>query len=156
MILALTTRLFFDASCLFTAADSPRGGSAYLLSVCIRGFLQPVVSIDVLVEAERNLVDKRPPDAFHRYRRLAAETPFVIPPSLAMEEIVKYEPVFFEDAHVVAAALAGRCEFLITLDHRLQQRVEQANLGVTALSPGEFLQTVLPEHPEYARIRQEG
>jgi hypothetical protein len=77
----------------------------------------------------------------------------VFAPSLGKEEVVRHEATFFEDAHVVAAALAGHCELLITLDRRLQRRIEQADLGVTALSPREFLQTVLPEHPEYARIR---
>jgi hypothetical protein len=109
-----------------------------------------------LIEAERNIVEKRAADAFCRYRQLVAITPFILLPSPTEEAVAPHQAVFFEDAHVVAAALAGRCEFLITLDRRLQRRVEQANLGVTALSPGEFLQTVLPEHPEYARIRQEG
>jgi predicted nucleic acid-binding protein len=152
MILTLATRLFFDASCLFPAAASPAGGSAFLVSVCARGYLQAVVSLDVLIEAERNIVEKLSPDAFHRYRQMVAETPFVMLPSPPEEAVARHAANFFEDAHVVASAVAGGCEFLITLDRRLQRRVEHAALGITALSPGEFIQTVLPEHPEYARV----
>ena len=154
MTLARTTLLLFDASCLFAAAASPDGGSSYALLVCGRGYLQAVVSPDILIEAERNIVEKRPGDAF-RYRQLVATTPFIVVPSPTEAAVAPHEHAFFEDAHVVAAALAGRCDFLITLDRRLQRRVEQANLAVTALSPRAFLQTVLPDHPEYARIRQE-
>ena len=156
MTLTLTTRLFFDASCLFTAGDSPEGGSAYLLSVCTRGYLQAAVSPDVLIEAERNIVEKRSDDAFHRYRRLIAVTPFMVLPSPTEEAVARYDAIFFEDAHGVASALAGLCEFLITLDRHLQRRVEQSGLEIMALSPKTFLQTVLPDHPAYARIRQEG
>jgi hypothetical protein len=110
MILTLTTRLFFDASCLFPAASSPAGGSAFLLSVCARGYLQAVVSVDVLIEAERNIVEKLTVDAFQRYRQIVAETPFVLLPSPMEEAVAPHEAVFFEDAHVVASALAGRCD----------------------------------------------
>ena len=44
-----TTQLFFDATCLFAAAHSPSGGSAYLVLVCSHGFLQAVVSPEILV-----------------------------------------------------------------------------------------------------------
>ena len=111
MTLTLTTRLFFDASCLFTAGDSPEGGSAYLLSVCARGYLQAAVSPDVLIEAERNIVEKRSADAFYRFRHLVAVTPFMVLSSPTEEVVVRYEAIFFEDAHVVASALAGQCGF---------------------------------------------
>src|SRR5687768_1891175 len=115
MAIDYTTLLFFDASCLFTAADSPRGGSAYLLSVCSRDYLQAVVSPDVLVEAERNILDKLGADAFSRYRRLIASIPFHVfsPPPETL--VRRYEGAFFEDAHVVASALASHAQFLITL-----------------------------------------
>lgn len=156
MVVGPATPLFFDASCLFTAADSPEGGSAYLLDVCTRGYLRAVVSPDVLVEAERNILDKLDAEAFSRYRHLLASTPFhlVSPPS---EPVVRrYERAFFEDAHVVAAALASQAQFLITLDQALERRVKQAGVAVMAISPKAFLQTVLPHHRDFAKIRQQG
>jgi hypothetical protein len=43
MVIDRDTLLFFDASCLLAAAGSSTGGSAFLLSVCIRGFLKAAV-----------------------------------------------------------------------------------------------------------------
>jgi hypothetical protein len=70
MTLTPTTLLFFDASCLFAASASSQGGSAYLLSVCARGYLQVAVSLDVLMETERNILEKLSTEAFSRYEGL--------------------------------------------------------------------------------------
>lgn len=154
MAVGRTTPLFFDASCLFTAADSPQGGSAFILSVCARGYLRAVVSPDILVEAERNILEKLPTEAFHRYRHLLASTPLLLVSSPSESLVRHYESIFLEDAHVVASALASQSEFLITLDEPLERRVTQAQLPIIALSPGEFLQTVFTSHPEFGQIRQ--
>ena len=65
----------------------------------------------------------------------------------------QYEAVFLEDAHVIAAALGSQATYLITLDQRFERRVRAAALPIMALSPREFLQVVLPAHPDYAAIR---
>ena len=112
MTLTPSTRLFFDASCLFTAADSPEwwiGVSCHRLHP---GYLQAVVSPGVLIEAERNIVDKRSVDVFRRYRQLVSATPFMLVPSPAEEAVHRFEAAFLEDAHVLASALAGQAEFL--------------------------------------------
>jgi hypothetical protein len=153
MPLDRATLVFFDASSLFLAANTPTGGSAFLIEVCSRGYLQAVVSPDVLLEAERNIVEKGRPDAFRRYRDLVAATPFLVT-SAPPEHIVRqYETVFIEDAHVIAAALGSRSAYLITVDRRFEGRVRASGLSIVALSPGEFLQTALPNHPDYAQIR---
>jgi predicted nucleic acid-binding protein len=149
MVVDPTTPLLFDASCLFTAADSPQGGSAYLLDVCARGYLRAVVSPDVLVEAERNILDKLDAGAFSRYRHLLASTPLHLVSSPSESVVRRYESAFFEDAHVVAAALASQARFLVTLDQALERRVRRTGLAVVATSPKEFLQTVFPQHPRF-------
>ena len=153
MPLDRTTLVFFDASSLFLAANTPTGGSAFLIEACSRGYLQAVVSPDVLLEAERNIVEKGRPGAFLRYRNLVASTPFLVT-SAPPEHIVRqYEAVFVEDAHVIAAALGSRSTHLITVDQRFERRVRASGLPITALAPKEFLQTILPDHPDYAEIR---
>ena len=153
MPLDRTSLVFFDASSLFLAANTPLGGSAFLLEICSRGYLRAVVSPDVLLEAERNIVDKGRPGAFRRYRELVASTSFLVT-SAPPEHVVRaYEAVFVEDAHVIAAALGSQSAFLITVDQRFERRVRASGLSITALSPREFLQAVLPDHPDYAEIR---
>jgi hypothetical protein len=64
------------------------------------------------------------------------------------------QPVLAEkDAHVLAAALSVQAPFLITLDQRLAAAINQANLPIRALSPGEFITTELPTHPAYPVMR---
>lgn len=153
MTLERDTRVFFDASCLFTAADSPTGGSAFLLSVCQRGFLQAVASLAVLLEAENNILDKRPQAVFIRYRQLLAQTPFLIISAPSAHDIAAYHHIFLEDDHVIAAAIASQAPFLLTLDKRLERRIAPASLPISALAPKEFIQNVLPTHRDYQRIR---
>jgi predicted nucleic acid-binding protein len=124
--------------------------------VCARGYLRAVVSPDVLIEAERNILDKLPADALARYRELVASTPFLVVSASSATAIGRYGQTFLEDAHVVASALASGSDYLLTLDRRLERRVNQASLSIIALSPKAFLQTVFPEHPEHEQARRHG
>jgi hypothetical protein len=153
MPLDRTTLVFFDASSLFLAANTPLGGSAFLISVCARGYLRAVVSPDVLLEAERNIVEKGRPGAFRRYRELIISTPFLVVSAPKEHVVRQYEAVFVEDAHVIAAALDSQSAFLITVDQRFERRVRASTPLVLAISPREFLQTILPDHPDYIEIR---
>ena len=153
MPLDRATLVFFDASSLFLAANTTTGGSAFLIEICSRGYLQAVVSPDVLLEAERNILEKGRPDAFGRYRALVASTPFLVTSPPPEHVVRRYEAVFFEDAHVVAAALGSRSAYLVTVDRPFERRVRESALPVTATSPREFILTVLPKHPDYAEIR---
>lgn len=154
MTINRTTTIFFDAASLFAASHSPSGGSAYLILVCQYGYLHAIVSPDVLQETERNLLQKSTPAAFLRFRQLIADTPLRLISSPAEPLVRLYAPAFFEDGHVVAAALSSNAEYLITLDQPFARRMQAASLPIVTLSPGEFLQAVLPTHSEYERIRR--
>src|SRR5215213_6846620 len=156
MPLARTTLLFFDAASLVAASGSPKGGSGYLVSVCRRGYLQAVVSPDVLIETERNVLENFEASAFREYRHIVASTSFLIISTPPEEIVSQYTAQFFEDDHVIASALASHSEFLITLDQRFENRVKASGLPIRAMSPGEFLQIVFPTHPEHDEIRQQG
>jgi hypothetical protein len=153
MPLDRTTLVFFDASSLFLAANSPLGGSAFLIEVCARGYLRAVVSPDVLLEAERNIVGKGRSGAFGRYRELAASTPFLVAPAPPEHVIRRYIAIFVEDAHVIAAAIDSQSDYLVTVDQRFERRIQASGLPIVALSPRDFLQTLLPDHPDYVEIR---
>jgi predicted nucleic acid-binding protein len=153
MPLAKTTLLFFDAASLVAASGSPKGGSGYLISVCRRGYLQAVVSPDVLLETERNVLENFEVSALREYRDIVASTNFLVISTPPEAIISQYTAQFFEDDHVIASALASNSEFLITLDQRFEIRVKASGLPIRAMSPGEFLQTVFPTHPEHDKIR---
>jgi predicted nucleic acid-binding protein len=124
------TLLFFDASCLIAAAGSPTGGSGFLLSLCVRSLLRGAVSQAVLLEAERNIQGKLGAEALERYHRLLVLTPLALLPLPPHGELVRCAGLVGEkDAHVLAAALAARAPFLVTLDRLLAERINQAELG---------------------------
>jgi hypothetical protein len=101
----------------------------------------------------RDFRPHRWPGAFRGFRELVASTPFLVV-SAPTEQVVRaYTAAFVEDAQVIAAAVGSHAAYCITVDQRLERRVRASALSITAPSPREFLQVVLPDHPDYAEIR---
>jgi predicted nucleic acid-binding protein len=154
MVIDQTTLLFFDSSCLIAAAGSPTGGSSLLLAICARGFLRGAVSHAVLAEAEGNILTNLKPPALTRYRREILAIPYVFAPVPSAPERETVAPITGEkDAHVAASAVSVGAHFLLSLDKRLARRINESELSIRALSPGEFITTKLPTHPAYRSIR---
>jgi len=59
------------------------------------------------------------------------------------------EKVNRKDVHVLAAALVVKAPYLLSLDKGLIVEVNQANLGIQAIAPGDFIKEILPSHVEY-------
>ena len=146
--------LFFDAACLIAAAGSDSGGSGFLLQLCQRGLLRAAVSPIVLWEAESNIATKLPPPAMAGFRRLIMATPFVVVPPPPAAEIRHFQSLVNpKGAHVVAAAMAANAPYLLSLDQPFLREVEAASLMLRGLTPGAFITTILPEHPDAAHLR---
>ncbi len=149
-----TTRVLFDASCLIAAAASPTAGSGFLWSLVERQLLRAVVSQAILIEAEPNLARKFTPAMLVRHRaQLVAGAPELSAIPRLDVSPRRYPSVNAKDEHVVAAALASRIAFILTLDRPLEAEINEARLGVLALSPGDFITTHLPSHPSFATLR---
>jgi predicted nucleic acid-binding protein len=146
--------LFFDSSCLIAAAGSPSGGSGFLLSLCARGFLKAAVSQPVLLEAQNNIQAKLGDEAIKRFQNFLAIVPFSLAALPEKTEFTRLEKMINKkDVHVVAATLEIRAPFLLALDKGLVLEVNKANLGIQALSPGDFIKTILPNHIDYKSAR---
>ena len=146
MRIGRTTALFFDASCLIAAAGSPAGGSGFLLSLCARRLLRPVIPLVVLLEAERNIQEKRGPLVLRAYHSLLLSVPFTVAP-------VPPTPTPAPWRQVVAAALASEVPYLLILDQNLIAELAKADLPFQALTPGAFIKEVLIHHPDYSAAR---
>jgi predicted nucleic acid-binding protein len=106
------------------------------------------------MEAERNVSRQLGSAAVDTYHAQLAATLLTVVPIPSTQPGSLYASIVGnKDGHVLAAALAGQADFLLTLDKRLAARVTQANLSVRALSPGDFITSVLPEHDDYRAIR---
>lgn len=144
------TLVFFDSSCLIAAAGSPSGGSGFLLSLCARGYLKAAVSQPVLLEAQRNIQAKLGDEAIKRYHNLLAVVPFSLASLPDKTKLKRLEKMINKkDVHVVSAALEIHAPFLLALDRGLILEVNKVNFGIRALSPGDFIKSVLPNHIDY-------
>jgi predicted nucleic acid-binding protein len=148
------TLIFFDASCLIAAAGSPLGGSGFLLSLCAHGWIKGVVSHLVLQEAEHNIETKLGERALSRYHSLLKLVPFLVAPIPPISRQPSWlQRVNAKDVHVVAAVSAVAAPYLLTLDRQLITQINQATLQLYALTPGDFIQKVLPTHLDYPELR---
>ncbi len=150
MTIDRSTILFFDASCLIAASGSPSGGSGFLLAICARGYLKAALSQPVLLEAQNNIQKKLGGDAVRRFYNLLAVVPFSLATLPGKAEFSRLEKlVNRKDVHVIGAALEVHAPFLITLDKSLVLETNRANLGIQALTPGDFIKNVLTQHMDY-------
>lgn len=141
-----TPRLFLDASVFVAAAGSPRGGSALILETSRQGLTRAVSSRLVLLEAERNIAKKlgdRPLLGF--YETLGLLELEIVPDPTPEEIEVLAGIIDAKDTHVLAAALKGEVEFLLTLDRRhfMTRKVLETGLSFEILTPGEFLRRLV-------------
>jgi len=135
-------RVFLDANVYFAGSASPAGGSALVLQLILKGRIEATASRLVLREAERNLRHKRPPKdlkAFHQFLKHAKLRVVPTPPETAWKPYEDF--IHPKDVPVLAAAVASKAAYLITLDRRhfLTKTVIERVPELTILTPGDFL-----------------
>jgi len=139
-------RVFLDANVYFAGSASPTGGSALILQLILKGRIEATASRLVLREAERNLRRKRPPKdlkAFHQFLKHAKLRVIRTPPETVWK---RYDSVIHpKDVPVLAAAVASKAAYLITLDRRhfLTKTVIEKVPELTILTPGDFLRELV-------------
>lgn len=136
------TAVFLDANVLFAAVASPTGGSATVLELCRRRVVQGVVSRLVLREAERNIRKKLPSAALKSFHRTLQAIPFRVVPPPSEGEVLTYQSAVPEkDAPVLAAAIASKAVFLVTLDRKafMTEKVRSSKFQIRAVVPGEVI-----------------
>jgi len=147
--LADKARVFIDASVYVAAAHSPTGGSSLLLEVLsAHPSYGGVASRLVLLEAERNIQAKFGEADLARFYKLLADLDPEMVPTPPADSLGAASALVGEgDAHVLAAAVAANCAFLVTLDRAafLTERVLNAGLPLRPLTPGDFLKEVLSQ-----------
>lgn len=117
-------KILLDSSVLFTAVNSPTGGSAKLFTLQkIKLYTSPLI----LTEVERNVRKKLSSYKLDRFFMLA-EKLTVIETNLHQKDIKKAEKVIAKkDAPILADAKNSGVDILITLDKKdfIQSRVEK-------------------------------
>ena len=140
------TRVFLDASVLFSASYSSRGASREIIRRGIWGELTVVVSRYVLEEVRRSLEAKaaRAVDAYEEFVSLLS--PEITPDAshAELKEAASY--VNLKDAPVVAAAVRAEVEYLVTLErrHLMRDSVVGRRSGLNIVTPEQLL-TILKD-----------
>ncbi|GAB4261229.1 PIN domain-containing protein [Deferrisoma sp.] len=127
--------LFLDANVLFTAAHNPGGYSRALFSLAEAGFCALFTSAFAAEEARRNLLRKTPgrnPD----WNRLIPLVSLGPEPPPALLERLGGTGLPDKDLPILAAAVASRCDGLVTGDRRhFGPLLDREVHGVQVLTP---------------------
>jgi predicted nucleic acid-binding protein len=113
-----------------------------ILALCRHGFTKAVGSRLILLEAERNVREKLGEDALLRFYQEIAGLDLDLVETPTTQEIAAQSRIIdSKDAHVLAAALKGGTNALLTLDrkHFLTPKVLRAGLPFLIMTPGDYL-----------------
>lgn len=151
------TTLFFDASVLVAGAHSEEGGSALLLDACkLGGFTAQVTSL-VVLEANHVLERDFPLRSLARFYECLAQIDWELLPVPAGVTLQEYASMIDDkDLHVLAAAVEGKSEFLLTLDRKhiltAADAVEDADVSIRMLTPCDFIRQYYALHEAYSSL----
>ena len=134
-------KAFADASVIIASIISPTGGSRELLKRHSQGEIQLLVNLYVVLEAKRNLTQKSPHNVGNvdmLIDLLALE--LVDLEAQRVREVAEYTEM--KDAPVVAGAIMGKCQYLLTYDkqHLLDKPEIATQSGLIIATPGDLLQ----------------
>jgi predicted nucleic acid-binding protein len=136
-------RVFLDTSAILAGLNSPTGAAGVILAACFSGKLIPIISRQVIEEAERNIPLKFP-KLFPAWKSF-----LLIPPKLAPDPTLKevrkaYKILPTSDAPILAAAMKVKPDVLVTWNPRHFQRTKVLKAcPFPILLPGDFLNNYL-------------
>lgn len=136
-------RVFLDTSALLAGLNSPTGAAGIILAACFTKDLTPIISSQIIEEAERNIPFKFPK------LNSAWQSFLLIPPIIAPDPSLKdinqaHNILATSDAPILASALKVKPDVLITWDIKdfLREEVKRA-VPFPILLPGEFVKIYL-------------
>lgn len=136
-------RIFLDANVIFSAAHNRDGNGRALFLIAATGRITLVTSRYAIEEAARNIALKYPQCAGD-LKSLHDALALVPEPNAAMVAAASSNGLPDKDAPILAAAIAGRAEVLVTGDRRhfgaLYRKVIE---GVHVMAPADALNFVL-------------
>ena len=133
--------VFVDSSVLFTATNSPTGGSAKLFTI---KKIRLIVSPWVLTETERNVRAKLHDYHLDRFFNLVGQTQiFKAQPDIKLLQKAQ-KVISKKDAVILAEAKLSKSDFLVTLDRRdfLNEKVAKYLKPTIALTPKDLIESL--------------
>lgn len=131
-------KVFLDSSVIIAGLASTTGGSHKVLALAELNLISPCISEEVVCEVLRNAQKKLPNSLAHFYT-LFKTLPFKIIDST--DKDLKYAKTLIneKDAPILAAAIYGQVDWLLSLDRHFLTADLQGKVNFTISSPKEFL-----------------
>ncbi len=136
-----------DASVLY-----PEPIRSLLLWIAAQGALDPFWTERILDETRRNLLEERAlsPEQWERLRAaMLASFPDAMLDQAAANAIEHEMPNHEKDRHVLAAAVAGNVELVVTNNLKHFKQADLKGVGVHVLNPDQFLCELLDASPSF-------
>ena len=133
-------KVFLDTSALIAGIISTTGAAREVLRLCEAGVVEPLVSRQVLTEADRNLSEKLPAMVFDYRRWIHQMSPVLVEDPSRKEVSQAARIIHAKDAPILAAAVNAEADYLITWNtrHFHKPSVTKA-VRFKIMTPGEFL-----------------
>jgi len=132
-------RVFVDANVLVGGADSSSGASYAILRLAEVGLFQPVVSRQVLDEAERNL-RKKLLRALPNFAAQMAHLRLEIVPDPTPDEVIPWTAIIHpSDAPILCAAVKASVNRFLTLNTRHFTPEVAVRSGLLIQTPAQFM-----------------
>ncbi len=136
-------KVFLDTSAILAGLNSPNGAAGVILAACFAKRIAPVISSQVVDEANRNIPIKFP------LLTVPWQSFLLIPPKTVKEPTFKqikaaYQLLPTSDAPILAVAINAKPDALVTWNtrHFLRRTVTDA-VNFPILTPGDFLHKFL-------------
>jgi len=135
------TKVFLDSSVIIAGLASNKGGSYEVLALAELNIIIPCICENVVSEVFRN-VQKKLPDGIPYLYTLFKKLPFkLIDPT--EDEMEKAKKLINEkDAAILAAAITGKVEWLLSLDKHFLKANMEGQIEFKICAPGQFLKTL--------------
>ncbi len=141
-----TVRVFLDSNVLVSGLFSDRGAPRLILDILSLDIpvLKAVTGAFNVAEVERNLEAKLPA-ALPLFRSFLSIAGLEIVPMPSRKDLEPLAGLTAEkDLPVLASAIAGRADVLVTGDKKDPLRIRKGELPFPILSPSDFLDSFLP------------
>lgn len=134
-------KVFLDTSALIAGIVSTTGAAREVLRLCEAGVVVPLVSRQVLTEADRNLSEKLP-DLVPDHRRLMHQMAPVLLEDPSPKDTARAARIIHsKDAPILASAINGEADYLITWNTRhFHKPSVMGAVRFKIMTPGEFLE----------------
>jgi len=131
-------KVFLDSSVIVAGLASVKGGSHEILALAELKLITPFISEDVIKEVLRN-VQKKLPDSLLHFYTLFTTLPFKIIDATGKD--IEYAKTLIneKDASILAAAITGQVDWLLSLDRHFLTAELQGKVSFTVGSPKDFL-----------------